>query len=622
MRVRISFAAVAALLVTTAPIGATQSQFCKPGEGADGRIKLDYQIRPSLVVADETLDVPMSSIEAGSGADSAFAFSRTIGAILKSAGQADDHAAREAFLGTMIASFDNDAEVLLNPYSAVVVPVDDRFEPDGQGGVGEGRLVPARMLDPTDPEQGVKPLALFNRLDLAPVNFQHCGEYRIVYSVPNGGRKRFLLIFEAMLPNPHFKADDIVASEAGCRPVAEFWAGLGTIVGIDEAAIRTERAKRLSQFYYDGAVDAAPDLDAFDPVVSFRHYGGDGGRGQVRANMFFEGGWQLREWLTPLTVGASGPTVAFVPETVKDNPISELYLDDLEGTALAAANIESTVTALHADFIQHFGTQVQDHLLVERSKKFSELRNGLADFDLSGLDEDDLLVTTIGLGSAKGFDDFQSHSNPDPTADEPSKSAGPKFRRMLDLLLARPEAAGAGGQGLNRQTAQILLNRAEAGTCSGCHQTAPREGITFNPMVVKVKPDGSEVFWPDVVPGIPGFVHVDENRTLSVALEEHFLPVRRYMMGLHLCKDLPSPAAAPAGQPVAAYYVNDILADQIGKNAIVTTFTADDAPASALAVLPEAAQVEAVAEINQRRDAAREVEQATPGAFVENRRSH
>jgi hypothetical protein len=187
------------------------------------------------------------------------------------------------------------------------------------------------------------------------------------------------------------------------------------------------------------------------------------------------------------------------------------------------------------------------------------------------------------------------------------------------LLLARPGAAGS-GQGLNPQSAQILLNRAEAGTCSGCHQTAPREGIVFDPMIVKVKPDGSSVTWPDVVPGIPGFVHVDEGRALSVALEEHFLPVRRYMMGRHLCKDLPTPTPAPGA--VAASYVTDVLADQFAKNAIVSAFSTSDAPVSALSALPAAAQEEAVAEMNKRRDEAREAEQNMPGAFVEVRRSH
>ena len=114
MRVRILGAAFAAMLAGTAPLGAEPSKFCKAGEGANDKIRLDYEIRPSLVVADETLDVPMSSI-GGSGDESAFSFARTLGAILKSAGQPDDPATRQAFLGTMIKSLDNDKGLLLNP---------------------------------------------------------------------------------------------------------------------------------------------------------------------------------------------------------------------------------------------------------------------------------------------------------------------------------------------------------------------------------------------------------------------------------------------------------------------------------------------------------------------------
>ena len=237
MKVRIVSAVVAAMLATTAPLQADTSKFCKPGEGAGGRIKLDYNIRPSLVIDDAVLDVPMSDISSDSSKESAFSFSRTLGAILKSAGQPDDAAAREAFLGTMIKSLDNDKGLLLNPYSAIAVPVEDRLIPDGAEGVGEGSLEPKRLLDPKDADFGVKPLALFNRLDLAPSTWSHCGEYRIVYSIPNGGReKRFLLIFEAMLKNPYFKEGEPAASEAGCRAVAEFWADLRDVPGADENA--------------------------------------------------------------------------------------------------------------------------------------------------------------------------------------------------------------------------------------------------------------------------------------------------------------------------------------------------------------------------------------------------
>ena len=635
MKVRIVSAAVAAMLATTAPLQADVSKFCKPGEGVDGKIKLDYNIRPSLVIDDATLDVAMSEISSGDGNESAFSFARTIGAILKSAGLPDDAVAREAFLRTMITSLDNDKGLLLNPYSAIAVPLEDRLVANSVTRRGEGTMEPARLLDPNDAEFGVKPLALFNRLDLAPSDWRHCGEYRIVYAIPNGGfQKRFLLIFEAMLANPYFipnnpndpkNENDTKASEAGCRAVAEFWAGLRDVEGADDNAKRIARAKLLSQFYYDGAVDGQPALEPFEPVVSYKHYGGDGGRGQVRANMFFQLGWQLREWLTPLVIGPTGATVAFVPDTVKDNPISELYLDDIKETALGQANLESTVALLHSSFIENFGTEVQDHLFVERSEKFRDLIGSMNDYDLGELKEDDILVSTIALGSSKRFDDFQSSSNPDANVDEPSKVAGDRFRQTLELLLTRPTA-------LNPQTVQILLNRAEAGTCSGCHQTSPREGIDFDPALIKVKPDGAEVFWPDVVPGGAGFVHVDESRRLSVALEKHFLPVRHYMMGRHLCKVLPGAVLPPpplttlAEGTIApasgAAYVDAIIAEGLKQAEIKIDFPASQNPVAALAALSEADQAAVVDQIARRRDTARAIEQATPGAFVEVRRPH
>ena len=74
----------------------------------------------------------------------------------------------------------------------------------------------------------MKPLAVFNRFDLAPADFAHCGEYRIVYGKENPAfaPNRFLLIFEASVPNP-----DPDEGEAGCRPITEFWAGLSGISG-------------------------------------------------------------------------------------------------------------------------------------------------------------------------------------------------------------------------------------------------------------------------------------------------------------------------------------------------------------------------------------------------------
>lgn len=624
---RLKKAALAAFVVGSVPAVAADatSPYCMPGENG-AAATLDFDIRPSLVVTDATLDVTFGSAfpQGGEGApgERLFSFSRTIGSILRSAGAPDDQTSREDFVRTMISSFDNDAGVTINHRSAVFVPVDDRLAQNGDIGSGEGKLVPARLLDEHDAEFGMKPLALFNRFDLATRDWEHCGEYRIVYSIPNGGfQQRFLLIFEAMVPNPGFIKDNPVASEAGCRPMLEFWAGLGKIAGTDESAVAVERARQLAELYYTGkpGITDIAGTQGLDPIVSYANYGGNGNRGQVRGNVFIDNPWQLREWLTQLVVGPAGPTLAFVPETVKDNPVVELYGDDIAATPIGQANIPAVIGSLHADFVTHFATEVQNHLLVERSPRFQALVEAATNQIDAGVTEDDLLITLVALGSDGRFDDFQSVSDDTAgTVDKPTRSAGQRFRRMLDFLLARPEIVRPGALP-SPQSTDILLARAEAGTCSGCHQTAARNGFAFAPLRIKAKPDGSAVLWPDLVAGTPGFVHVMEDRRLSVALEKHFLPVRRLMMGTSLCRSLPQPDLSAA----AAFYVEDIIGEERQEKGM-SAFSAMAAPeiVPALAEFEKATQLSVVDEIMKRLSHERALEREQPGAFVEVRRAH
>jgi hypothetical protein len=644
-------AALAALMIGCVPaLGADAiSKFCKPGAAPTDKTVLDYQVEPSMVVHDDTLDITfaqagMANETGGSVDDSLFSFSRTIDSILRSARVINENtpadarqAARVAFVQTMIDSFDNDGKVMLNPKSGVLVPVDDRRDDSGGGAAGEGSLSPADLLDASNPEFGMQPRALFNRFDLAPADWSHCGEYRAVYSIPNGGiKKRFFLIFEAMVPNPYFAGSDTeekrLAAEAGCRPISEFWAGLSSLEG-DAAAQRLKRATQLSELYYRGVegVTSKQGAGPANPVLSFRNLGGDKGRGQVRANVFFQGDWQLREWLTQLT--STG--LAFVPETVKDNPIAELYTDDLSGTALAGNNIPGVLQSLHGDFVTHFMTTVQDNLLVERSDKYRLLAGEIEKYsvtksdDATPIDEDDLLVTVVGLQSDDRFNEFQSVSNP-PNAqtlsDAPSELTGAIFRKTLEFLNAHRKTKD---RKLETESAEILINRAEAGTCAGCHQSSPRNGTDFVPATVKAAGiKGTPVMWPDVVKVGPGFVHVSETRELSEALKDHFLPVRKLIMGTELCKALPEPAEGAGIMSVdvaaAAYSIdNTIAAFASAQGNVGTMNVGGPEPAldmfNALPVEDKAVLTEKLAdEIGAERDA----EQKMPGAFVESRRPH
>lgn len=610
-------ATIAALALSTAPVAAQVSDFCVQGD--NGVSSLDFDIKPSMVVHDDAvLDATRGDLGLdGEAAEGAFAFSRTIGSILETAGVPSDAAAREAFVQTMLDSFVGHDSRMLNAQAGIFMPFDERPEEQTE-------LSAAQMLDDAGPSAMV-PLALFNRFDLAPETWTHCGEHRIVYGLkrpePDTPGDRFLLIFEAMVPNPS-PAD----GEQGCRRVTEFWAGLGGMAELDQA-------QALSGFFYDGVTGHA-DGDLDGPVVNFQNYGGDGNRGQVRANAFMTFNWQLREWLTQLTFDPSGSPLAFVPVTVKDNPLAELYHDDV--SALNAGNVPASVNLLHGQFIQALTSGIVPNLIPEGGAKHAGLVNALSDFDLGAapVDEETVVLNSIALGNHDKFNEFQSTSHP-PGDDIPGQPGGSSVTvtALLDSL------GGTLGGGFPGQSGAVILNRAGAGTCQGCHRTTV--GATM-------RQDGANVIqWPDVATG--GFVHVREaDRALSPALEDVFLPFRRYVLGRHLCKDL-VPASPPPPSPdiyegilaersveveavaTSERYLSQVIGAYLGSvgrsmpEAVAGTERIAEMTEpidSAVGELSEGQRQGLRNTVSQAIDAARTIERQTPGAFVETRRPH
>jgi hypothetical protein len=621
----------ALLVLTSAAALPVQAQICQT---TGGLISLGFEVKPSLVahsdaILDTTFDAAKVPVAPGDDPNELlFSFKRTIGTILETAkAGSNTPAARVAFVQTMLESFATADGFALNRDAGVLMPLDGR--------AGERLGLTATALLDESSDQAMKPLAVFNRFDLAPADFAHCGEYRIVYGKTNpnqfGPPNRFLLIFEASVPNPH--SDQ---GEAGCRPITEFWAGLSAVSN------ETEIAKRLSAFFYEGKTD--PSLATSDiggPVVNYKNYGGDGPRGQVRGNIFMEFPWQLREWLTQPTFDSTNP-VAFVRDTVKDNPLAELYQDNLS----LPNNITSAVTVLHGNFVASLTSDIRDHVMSEEAPKHRKLADDLGNYDLGTgatkeVDEGKILLTTIALGNDLQFNEHQSTSlgNDDVIA----LKVGPVMRTLLEQVGGTPSPSPT----VIPQTADVILARAQAGTCAGCHQLSP--GAT-----VREIPNQADVVWPDVVgettpPPFPfsgGFVHVREDRLLSPALENSFLPVRRYILGHHLC-----PPPAPPGPAVAAAAADAEVEAALAFGEVprargpesmrfVDAIVADFAPTpatSAAAAAPAAAAEEQAAAISQldpvARDAlrhrvhdaiaaARRVEQNTPGAFVDVRRPH
>ncbi|HEY0255578.1 MAG TPA: hypothetical protein VGC41_28810, partial [Kofleriaceae bacterium] len=110
------------------------------------------------------------------------------------------------------------------------------------------------------------PIAIVNRIDLAPTNGDNCGEFRIVYQLRAGFfTGHIYLSFDGFLPNPH--RDQGVAA---CQPVAQWWKDRSTDSDADLAA-------NLEAFFYQGAVPQ------FQPVVRMNAYG-FGAAGAIRWN--------------------------------------------------------------------------------------------------------------------------------------------------------------------------------------------------------------------------------------------------------------------------------------------------------------------------------------------------
>jgi hypothetical protein len=193
--------------------------------------------------------------------------------------------------------------------------------------------------------------AFVNRMDLAPANGAHCGQQRMIFANPSGGRT--FMILEAQIPNP---APELGID--GCKPLAQFWLNQNSI------SDPSVRGSRLAQAFLSGGV---PELDeaGFGPFYTAENL--TVGSGQIRTNQFDDFPWTLREFKLVL----DGEQLRAVPFPVAESPNGALW-DENSGLAQGPACRESFLTALD-------GLVTDDRSLmsfvVDQACKNSESRN-------------------------------------------------------------------------------------------------------------------------------------------------------------------------------------------------------------------------------------------------------
>jgi hypothetical protein len=162
----------------------------------------------------------------------------------------------------------------------------------------------------------MKPIAIVNRFDLAPADFSHCGEYRLIFSRRTGNRTRLHIAVEAILPNPNPRLGG-----AGCAGVAAFWWELAA------TASANARRERLEGFFFRG-------LPSFPPVLDPR---GFERTGRIRTSEISDGRPRFAQFELKRHCEAAQPCVARLTRVPLDNaPDGTLFDGDTVGERAAS----------------------------------------------------------------------------------------------------------------------------------------------------------------------------------------------------------------------------------------------------------------------------------------------
>ncbi|SFE31228.1 hypothetical protein SAMN05428977_101226 [Nitrosomonas sp. Nm166] len=327
----------------------------------------------------------------------------------------------------------------------------------------ESIINPEDLLNPDSPD-GMIPVGLFNRFDLAPVDGSNCGEYRIVYAKKSSGPlDRLTMIFEARIPNP-----DPSQGLAGCAPITDFWAQRS------QDADATQTVTELEKFYYQG-------ISGVQPVVKAENYGLP--LGQLRVNLFKTPDpgqikWSLREFL--VSFDENDGRAIFKPEPVDDSPIAALFRAT---TSLPDGFNETDQSEFHDSFLGQSLCNLVNPDRINSNASAADVING------------------IRAGYDPKFNDFESISQ-----DEDDNPAADTDAQLLDQVQARlaslPDLTGV--------SPDQLMNRAGTMTCGGCHQFSAGKNL------------GNGATWPASL----RFVHINEAGELSPLLTEVFIPKR------------------------------------------------------------------------------------------------
>ncbi len=386
-------------------------------------------------------------------------FKRVIGQLLTSAGFADTKAARESLVRRMLDKFT--ATSAVNRGVAFPVVPNDAV----------AALNPAALMDPTNDVDGMRLVAVVDRLERAQSDGVQgdCGEHRMIFAKGDGRNifNRGFFILEPKMQRPG-SGQPITA----CLPLAKKWDGLRKKSGL-------ALARDIEQIFFTGIPGFLPAIHAanFDPVVG----------GQFRTDMFMDGIWELRQF--GFETKAGKPTFTMRP--VEDTPFPGFYQD----IVLADPKMEGLRKTFPGDFIN----RVLPALFREDIAAKAGGRP---------MKSDDLIfkLATDLPGKYDMFRSVSSTFEEDPRGLVSASFADATVAKVVSFKLPY------------QVTPEQIFARGGLAACSICHETG-----NFADIAKSNNPAVSPFIG---APASLGFVHVAEDGNISDRLRQVDLPKR------------------------------------------------------------------------------------------------
>ena len=302
------------------------------------------------------------------------------------------------------------------------------------------------------------PIALVNRFDQAPADGSNCGQFRLIFARAMPLQQRLHIIMEPVLRNPN-----PASGLAGCRAVAQFWAGL---TNVDSQA---DRRAKLESFFFDGIAGMPPVIDP----DNFTAASGGGIRTTQQGADHNPRMYQFR-----LTKDCSAAcTLRMMPDVLQNMPIGRFF------------DSASTMAGAPA-FQDAFVAQVPNLAIRDVNEYFMEIPRAFLMVESNPFDTEPAFIYR--------------------TPFDRNKVASPGFRNRIQEKLT---AIGS------TLTPELIVDRADTQNCVGCHLAGGPvgEGVVFPRSIDAIQ---------HITETAPEVGEVGQRYRISDAVRDVFIPHR------------------------------------------------------------------------------------------------